>query len=274
MQKIQIRIMTSVLLLLLCGAMARAQEEFNPSNPPDPYLKYKIVAVATEGNYTSGSGQYVTGTQVTLNTSAANTNYKFKYWTKDGVQYTTDEQFTYTVEASNVRFVAVYEFSPENPSDPQSSNEYRLYMIPSPEGCCSFNYTSGAKVECGENITVTASANQGYVFDGWYDESNNKVSETQSYNFIMPEATKTLTARYTYNPSTPNDPASNMESEDWLQRGDIDGDGELSVTDVVFTSNYIMTPTGVNEKRYDMDRDGEVTVTDLVLLVNKIMSNE
>ena len=109
------RRMLWTLLLLLCGGAA-AWAQFNPSNPPDPYMLYKVVAKATGGNYTSGSGSYTMGTQVRLNTSAASSNYEFLHWTKNGVVYTTDRQFTYTVEAENVEFVAVYKFNPDNPS--------------------------------------------------------------------------------------------------------------------------------------------------------------
>jgi hypothetical protein len=75
-----------MLVALLCGATAWAQE-FDPSNPPDPQMLYKVVATATNGHYTSGSGSYTLGTQVTINTSASSTGFDFKHWTKDGVVY-------------------------------------------------------------------------------------------------------------------------------------------------------------------------------------------
>lgn len=57
-------------------------------------------------------------------------------------------------------------------------------------------------------------------------------------------------------------------------KGDIDGDGELSVTDVVLLVNAVMDTSSIdNITKYDMDDDGEVTVTDVVLLVNAVMNN-
>ena len=41
------------LLFLLCGGTAWSQG-FDPSNPPDPYMLYKVVATANDGNYNSG----------------------------------------------------------------------------------------------------------------------------------------------------------------------------------------------------------------------------
>ena len=57
-------------------------------------------------------------------------------------------------------------------------------------------------------------------------------------------------------------------------KGDIDGDGELSVTDVVQLVNAVMNPSNISDiKKYDMDGDGELSVTDVVFLVNSAMNN-
>lgn len=260
---------TLPLLLLLFGGVAWAQGGFDPSNPPDPYMLYKVVATANDGNYTSGSGQYTAGTQVTLNTSAQSTVYTFKHWLKDGVLYTTNQQFTYTVEATNVHFQAVYEFNPDNPADPQTINEYRLYLTPDPEGSCSFSRTSGAKVEAGTNPVVTAYASQGFVFEGWYKD-DVKVAETATYSsFVMPSANTTLTAHFIFSPTTPEDPNSSYAL------GDVNKDRELNVTDVIGLTNFIMNPDpSIPILLYDTNKDEEVNVTDVIRLVNKIMNNQ
>jgi len=257
-----------MLVALLCGATAWAQG-FDPSNPPDPQMLYKVVARATDGHYTSGSGSYAVGTQVTINTSANGTGFDFKHWTKNGEVYTTSRSFTYTVEAMNVNFVAVYEFNPTNPQDPQTPNEYRLYLVPDPEGACSFSRTSGAKCESGTNPTVTAYANQGFVFQGWYN-GDTKVSESATLNtFTMPTANTTLTARFVFSPTVPGDPAASYAL------GDVNKDRELNVTDVIGLTNFIMNPDGnIDTLLYDTNKDGEVNVTDVIRLVNKIMNNQ
>lgn len=262
------------LLFFLCGGTAAAQD-FNPTNPPDPYMLYKVVATANDGNYTSGSGSYTEGTVVTLNTSAQSTVYTFKHWLKDGVVFTTNKQFSYTVETSNVRFQAVYEFNPDNPSDPQTINEYRLYLEPDPAGACSFSRTSGAKAEAGNTVSVTAYASQGFVFEGWYNGETKVSSTTTLSGFTMPTSNTTLTAKFTYNPTMPGDPESVTENVDLGGlTGDIDGDGEYSVTDVVMMVSAVMDPTTIdNLSKYDMDDDGEVTVTDVVMLVSLVMNN-
>ena len=267
------RRMLWTLLLLLCGGAA-AWAQFNPSNPPDPYMLYKVVAKATGGNYTSGSGSYTSGSQVRLNTSAASSNYEFLHWTKNGVVYTTDRQFTYTVEAENVEFVAVYKFNPDNPSDPQTINQFRLYLTPQPEGACSFNRTSGAKAEAGTQVWLNPSASQGFVFEGWY-QGEELVSSTAGFYYTMPMGNTTLTARFRFVPTNPGDPEGNQENVDMGGlKGDIDGDGELSVTDVVMMVSAVMDSTVIDYlPKYDMDDDGEVSVTDVVMLVSLVMNN-
>lgn len=261
------------LLLLISGGAAWAQSPFNPSNPPDPYMKYKVVAVANDGNHTSGSGSYTAGTEVTINTSAASDVYTFRYWKKNGVQFTERRQFTYTVEPENVRFEAVYDFTPANPADPQTIDKRRLYLVPDPAGAGSFNRNSGDKFDAGSNILLTAYPNQGFEFEGWY-EGEMQLATTSSFYFTMPSANVTLTARFTYNPTSPGDPESSMTDDDWLLKGDIDGDGELSVTDVVLMVNAVMDSSGIsNISKYDMDGDGEITVTDVVMLVSLEMNN-
>jgi len=257
------------MLFLLCGGTAWAQGDYNPVNPPDPQMLYKVVALATDGHYTSGSGSYAVGTQVTINTSASSTGFDFKHWTKNGVFYTNNKSFTYTVEAANVRFQAVYDFNPTNPQDPQTISEYRLYLVPDPVEACSFNRTSGQKCSAGTNPTVTAYGNQGFVFQGWYD-GDTKISESTTLNtFTMPNINTTLTARYVFSPVSPAEPETSYAL------GDVNRDRELNVTDVIGLTNYIMNPDGsIDTFLYDTNKDGEVNVTDIIRLVNKIMNNQ
>lgn len=262
-----------MLVALLCGATAWAQE-FDPSNPPDPQMLYKVVATATDGHYTSGSGQYTVGTQVTINTSAASTNFDFKHWTKNGVVYTTNKSFTYTVEAANVNFVAVYEFNPDNPQDPQTPNEFRLYLVPDPEGACSFNRTSGAKCEGGTNPTVTANASQGFVFQGWYN-GDTKISESATLNtFTMPTANTTLTARYVFNPVAPGDPVSVQANVDQGGiPGDANTDGVVNINDVLSVVDYFLgkNPSPFDSDKADVNNDDEININDVLGILDIIL---
>lgn len=129
MKRIIIHSVTTWLLLFLSSTMLMAalpDDDFNPVNPPDPMMKYKVEVAYSEYGYTSGGGTYNWGDEAYISTSANNENYQFAYWLKNGVKYSEESSFIYKVEEWNVKFEAVYDYKPVSPSDPQPMNRYRL----------------------------------------------------------------------------------------------------------------------------------------------------
>ena len=57
-------------------------------------------------------------------------------------------------------------------------------------------------ITVGEEITVTATTNDGYTFNGWYDGDNLLTNEL-SYTFTMPNENLSYTAKWTANTNTP-----------------------------------------------------------------------
>ncbi|MEG1663581.1 MAG: InlB B-repeat-containing protein, partial [Clostridia bacterium] len=55
--------------------------------------------------------------------------------------------------------------------------------------------SGGGEKNCGLTVTVSATTNDGYVFDGWYDGSN-KVSAEAVYQFTMPNDNLMLQAQW------------------------------------------------------------------------------
>ena len=185
-----------------------AQTDFNPSNPPEPSARYKIIVSASPNyGYTSGSGWYNTGEQAWVSSSSYSPDYTFKYWTKNGAKYTESNSFYYTVETENVSFVAVYAYEPQSPSEPDGIASYRLYLKSNLSGSCSFNRTSGEKVKTGSSVYVSAYANSGYKFKGWY-VGDTKQSDSRDLYYQMPEKDVTLIAHFEYDPENPDDPQS------------------------------------------------------------------
>ncbi len=193
-------------LLLLVGSnqLWAVSPDFNPPTPPEPYIKY-VVTVTSERGYASGNGKYFEGEEVFISTSSYDQDYHFRCWLKNGEEYSTDQQFTYIVEDRNVKFEALYTYDPVPPSEPVASNPYRLYLTTNKEGCCSFNRTSGEKVEAGSQIWIQAYASQGFRLLGWY-EGDELISKEESFVFTMPEAHTTLTAKFVYDPAVPDEP--------------------------------------------------------------------
>ena len=267
------------LFFLLTGGTAMAQDGFDPVNPPDPfyYDTYKVTVTANSGNYTSGEGRYEAGTMITIRTSARSSDFVFICWKMDRVVCSESASFTYIVEEKDVVFEAVWEYSPENPSDPQMTNQFRLYLQSNREGACSFNRTSGDKVEAGETITVVAYPNQSYDFQGWY-EGGELISSNVSFNYTMPEHNSTLEAHFVFNPDTPGDPSGgqdDMDNPDALL-GDVNRDGSITIADVTALVNVILgkdnaEPYVYNHRVADVNGDGSTTIADVTALVNIIL---
>lgn len=250
--------------------------DFDPTPPPEPLTKYKVTVTATPKGYTSGGGTYLGGTEVTISTSAAS-NYTFSHWTLNGEFYSNEQSFTYTVEPKTARFVAVYEFTPADPAEPVTSNEYRLYLENNIPQACSFNRSSGGKVEADQYVTITAYKSESYDFLGWYD-NGTLVSTNMSFNYQMPYRTHTLTARFVYNPKDPDEPGSSTDEEDIQnqKRGDVNGDGEVNITDAIEIYNMILqVQTHMMQIGYsDANKDGDINISDAIEIYNWILQGK
>ena len=272
--------------MLLCwGSISTFAQsgDFDPTNPPEPMLQYKVTVGSTPSGvaYTSGGGKYNAGTTITIGTSSRNSNYVFDHWLKDGERIDQSATFRYVVEAKNVTFTAVYRFNPNNPPEPTVSNKYRLYLVPSPQGICSFNITSGDKKEAGTRIWLNTNGSQGFVFSGWYD-GDGLVSNQKGFYYTMPARDVTLTARYAYNPNNPDEPEGNQEDVDNYMLGDVNNDGVVDVNDIVTTANYILhqvnpeanaAPPVFIFKAADVIEDSGIDVNDIVGIANIIIEN-
>lgn len=276
----RIRRLTALLLVLVAGSVG-VQAQVNPDdwpNPPEPALNYKVTVGVTPAGagYPSGAAKLPKGGTTTITTSDV-ADFKFRYWTLNGTQYTTNRSFTYTVTNQDAHFVAVYEYDPADPGDPVSTPTYRLYLDCQPTGACSFNRTSGLKTETGTQVYLSATPNQDFVFKGWYEGDTN-VSSTISFNYPMTAADHHLVARFDYDPADPDAPTSaSTEGVDntVIVPGDANGDGSVSVTDIMAVAQYIMGTTieGFNVKAADVNNDNTVSVTDIMAIANIIMNS-
>ena len=270
--------MALLLVLVTGGTALQAQTPDDWPNPPEPAVKYKVtVGVSPAGaGYPSGAGKLPLGGTTNITTSDV-ADYTFLYWTLNGVQYTTDRSFTYTVGAENAAFVAVYEYDPEPPGEPTSNPTYRLYLDCQPQGACSFNRTSGAKTATGTNVYLNATPNQDFVFQGWY-EGDTKISSTISFDYTMTAADHHLTARFVYDPDAPGEPVSTssqgVDNTEPLP-GDANGDGSVNVKDVVAVIDYILenAPTPFNFSNGDVNGDNAIDVKDVVGIIDIILEN-
>ena len=172
--------------------------------------------------------------------------------------------------------MAHYDYTPEDPTEPMTINQHRLYLVSSSDGACSFNRTSGTKVDYDTYVSLNAYPSQGYVFKGWYC-GETLVSEVASFNYLMPNENTTLTARFIYDPADPADPSSpEGANPQTLLTGDANGDGSVDVTDAVAVINAYLTSdqSSINTGVADVNHDGVIDITDAVAIINLYLNSQ
>jgi parallel beta-helix repeat protein len=144
-----------------------------------------VSANPAEGGTVTGGGQYDHGTQVILR-ATANAGYSFLNWTEDGqVASTTPE---YTFSATSERTLAAN----------FQLNQYIVVASASPlEGG---TVTGGGTYGHGTQVTLRATANEGYSFVDW-SEGGQVVCTSEVYSFTA-EGDRTLVANFQLNQYT------------------------------------------------------------------------
>ena len=92
-------------------------------------------------------------------------------------------------------------FADQSQNTQPADNEVMIYITAGNGGSVSSSTFSGNRgaVQKGSEVSVTATANSGYTFDGWYTNgTNTRVSTSASYVFTA-EAPTDLVARFTSN---------------------------------------------------------------------------
>lgn len=153
-------------------------------NPPPTYT---IVATAGTGGTVSGAPEepVLGDTQITL-TATAGEGYTFGGWYKDGVQISDQNPYVFNAE-ENVTLEARF-----------NDIVIPTYTVTATAGTGG-TVTGGATVNENTQVTVTATVNNGYVFDGWY-VGNEKVSSNLAYTLEVTENVS-LEARFTAIPT-------------------------------------------------------------------------
>ena len=112
-----------------------------------------VTSTPLGGGYVHGGGSFLDGSQVTLSASPA-TGYSFTGWGGDAsgsanpLVLTADQNYTVT---------AIFAFN--------SADGFSVSAVPSPVGT---GFVSGAgNFTDGEEVTLTATAADGFVFAGW-----------------------------------------------------------------------------------------------------------
>jgi len=187
---------TGIAMFLLCGLFVHAQDpsDFNPNNPPEPSAVYILTlnSDSLQAGSATGGGNYHAGDRPLLKAIPMD-HYVFVAWMEGASVISQEASFYYTMPERNVQLTAHFEYR----------QMYLLNLYADPEGLGEL--TGGGFHEINKYVSLSAPLLYNYLFKGWWEE-NVLVNELNSFQYLMPERTVQLTARYEYNPSNPVEP--------------------------------------------------------------------
>ena len=139
------------------------------------------------GTYTKIDNQkYSIGETVTLE-ATVNEGYNFEGWFEDGVCVGNDLTYTFIMEKEDESLEARYSYY--SISTYGWDDEYGV--------AGSFTEFEDKKISAGETVTLEATVNEGYNFEGWY-EGDICIENDLTYTFVMGKSNRDLTARYSW----------------------------------------------------------------------------
>ncbi len=141
------------------------------------------VTIEGEGSVSPASGEYAIGDTVTLTASETNDAYTFSEWSGDATG--TDLTISIVMDADKSVTATFVEVEAD-------SVYYTLTVSTDGQGSVEVSPAADSYLE-GTSVTITASADSGYIFDSWSGDASG-TSETIS---ITMDANKSLTATFT-----------------------------------------------------------------------------
>lgn len=132
---------------------------FEIQGQPSTTTLVTVVAEPTDGGEVTGGGEYSVGERVTL-TASPNDDYNFKQW-NDGV---TEATRTITVGEDAVTYTAIFE-----------KQKGSIIVEVTPEG--GGTVSGAGDYPIGTEVTLVATPNPGYEFEGWDDGSSTTLTE-------------------------------------------------------------------------------------------------
>ncbi len=135
-------------------------------------LNITVSAYPTEGGTVGGDGVFDYGSNCIV-TATPNENFSFMYWAENDTIVSTDAEYSFIVTGN--RNIVAHFTLPLSITASANPTEYGTVS-----GGGSFDY--------GSNCTLTATANEGYIFTKWTN-NGNVVSYSYNYTFSVTENT-------------------------------------------------------------------------------------
>lgn len=146
------------------------------------------VAVSAEAKNGSvaGVGSYYAGDSVTL-TATPDEGYEFAGWYNGNEKVSDENPYTFTVNG-NITLKALF------------VRIVRYSLTVTAGGNGKISGSASGEYEAGEKISVTATPDEGFLFAGWF-RGEEKVSDSATYEFVMPAEAVALTAKFEVKPA-------------------------------------------------------------------------
>jgi uncharacterized repeat protein (TIGR02543 family) len=190
-------------VVVYCYENSRAYTYASSNNIPFVLIyDVTITASATMGGAASGGRVYIGGDTVTL-TATPDSGYRFEGWYEDGARVSANSTYTFTAEADRTLEARFTEDEVPLPT----------YFTITATATAGGTVTGGGSYGEDSTVTLTATANDGYHFTGWY-EGETLVSSDLEFAFTA-TVNRTLKARFA---------ADEGEGDDGDDNGDDDGD--------------------------------------------------
>ena len=199
-------------------------------------VSYTITALADDGGTVSGGGTVAEGGSITL-TATADDGCTFAGWYDGNTKVCDTAEFTVENVTEDKTYTAKF------------TKNTVYYTITAEAGTEGGTVSGGGEVTEGGSITLTATANDGYTFDGWYD-GNTKVCDTAEFTLSNITADKTYTARFTKNTIEPDpDPSAfDFTSLRTLKTKNITVNHEIKTIDIDAADNTDCITIFVHQK--------------------------
>ena len=147
------------------------------------FFTVTVDAVPNSFGTVTGGGSFLEGSTVTV-FATAKPGYRFINWTRYDIEMSTNPSYSFTL-VEDISLTAHFEQIP-------GVEYYQIDAIANPaEGG---TVTGAGEYAEGSNVTLVATVNEGYTFEGW-TENGEVVALTATYTFVA-EASRTLVANF------------------------------------------------------------------------------
>ncbi len=208
-------------------------------------ITHTVLVIAQTGGSASASADTVKHGKATVLTATVNDGYTFGGW-YDGDEKISDSLTYSVIITENKTFTAKFI---------KDTVYYTITATAEANGAVS----GGGEVAEGESVTLTAIANEGYVFAGWYD-GDTKVSDSTEFVVENVTANKTYTAKFEEAAPVVSKLFNTNSSSTLFSKIRLDGVTTVYSTDMLGLHFVDLSekPEGVATSDYSLEGDGSV----------------